>query len=75
MNIGGACGFDTDVAQPPFSSMISAGNAKIFLKGHGCGQCFQVQCSAEQCSGQPITVTKIQPKLDKMKKRAYFIKP
>ncbi|XP_017216843.1 expansin-B18-like [Daucus carota subsp. sativus] len=54
---GGACGFDTDVAQPPFSSMISAGNAKIFLKGHGCGQCFQVQCSAEQCSGQPITVT------------------
>ncbi|KAL1807602.1 hypothetical protein ACET3Z_024592 [Daucus carota] len=33
---GGACGFDTDVAQPPFSSMISAGNAKIFLKGHGC---------------------------------------
>ncbi|XP_017216846.2 putative expansin-B14 [Daucus carota subsp. sativus] len=54
---GGACGFDTDVGQPPYSGMISAGNAKIFLKGHGCGQCFQMQCSADLCSGKPITVT------------------
>ncbi|KAK1390174.1 Expansin/Lol pI [Heracleum sosnowskyi] len=55
---GGACGFDKDVGQSPYSAMISAGNAKIFLSGHGCGQCYQVQCSASQfCSGQPITVT------------------
>ncbi|PWA36311.1 expansin-B14 [Artemisia annua] len=46
---GGACGWEDDVKNPPFSSMISAGNANIFLKGKGCGHCFQA------C--KPITVT------------------
>ncbi|KAL1807597.1 hypothetical protein ACET3Z_024587 [Daucus carota] len=54
---GGACGLENEVAQPPYSGMIAAGNANIFLSGHGCGQCYEVQCSAEECSGQPITVT------------------
>ncbi|MFS7997602.1 putative expansin/pollen allergen, DPBB domain, RlpA-like domain superfamily [Helianthus anomalus] len=38
---GGACGWEDDVKYPPFSSMIAAGNANIFLKGKGCGHCFQ----------------------------------
>ncbi|XP_074325268.1 expansin-B18-like [Apium graveolens] len=54
---GGACGFDTDVAEPPYSSMIAAGNANIFLSGHGCGSCYEIHCSAPECSGQPIVVT------------------
>lgn len=39
---GGACGWGDDVQYPPFSSMISAGNANIFLHGKGCGDCYQV---------------------------------
>ncbi|KVI11513.1 Barwin-like endoglucanase [Cynara cardunculus var. scolymus] len=41
---GGACGWEDDVKDPPLSSMISAGNANIFLNGKGCGHCFQA-CS------------------------------
>ena len=42
MYVGGACGFEDDVGQPPYSAMISAGNANIFRAGHGCGRCYQV---------------------------------
>ncbi|KVI11474.1 Barwin-like endoglucanase, partial [Cynara cardunculus var. scolymus] len=38
---GAACGWEDDVKDPPLSSMISAGNANIFLKGKGCGNCFE----------------------------------
>lgn len=38
---GGACGWENDVKDPPLSAMISAGNAKIFLNGKGCGHCFE----------------------------------
>ncbi|KAJ0442113.1 putative rlpA-like protein, double-psi beta-barrel [Helianthus annuus] len=61
---GGACGWEDDVKYPPFSSMIAAGNANIFLKGKGCGHCFQaclhtqIFCSRQPyCSGKPVTVT------------------
>ncbi|KAJ0752556.1 putative rlpA-like protein, double-psi beta-barrel [Helianthus annuus] len=55
---GGACGWADDVRLPPFSSMIAAGNANIFLQGKGCGECYQIKCSREPyCSGNPITVT------------------
>ncbi|KAI3781680.1 hypothetical protein L2E82_11701 [Cichorium intybus] len=36
-----ACGWDNDSKDPPFSSMIAAGNAKFFLKGKGCGNCYE----------------------------------
>lgn len=39
---GGACGWANDVKSAPFSAMIAAGNAKLFLKGKGCGTCYQV---------------------------------
>ncbi|KAI3771279.1 hypothetical protein L6452_02440 [Arctium lappa] len=55
---GGACGWEDDVKDPPLSSMISAGNANIFLNGKRCGHCFQIFCNQPPyCSGQPITVT------------------
>ncbi|KAI3676327.1 hypothetical protein L1987_85933 [Smallanthus sonchifolius] len=55
---GGACGWDDDVKYSPLSSMIAAGNANIFLKGKGCGHCFQIFCSQPPyCSGNPVTVT------------------
>ncbi|KAJ9552340.1 hypothetical protein OSB04_016385 [Centaurea solstitialis] len=55
---GGACGWADDVKSPPFSSMIAAGNSRIFLGGKGCGNCYQIKCSrAPFCSGRPITVT------------------
>ncbi|PWA75083.1 Barwin-like endoglucanase [Artemisia annua] len=55
---GGACGWADDVHYPPFSSMISAGNANIFLHGKGCGDCYQIKCTRRpHCSGYPITVT------------------
>ncbi|KAI3770315.1 hypothetical protein L6452_01443 [Arctium lappa] len=55
---GGACGWANDVQSPPFSSMIAAGNSRIFLNGKGCGSCYQIKCSrSPYCSGKPITVT------------------
>ncbi|XP_024965768.1 expansin-B15-like [Cynara cardunculus var. scolymus] len=55
---GAACGWEDDVKDPPLSSMISAGNANIFLKGKGCGNCFEIFCTQPpHCSGKPITVT------------------
>nr|GEV56264.1 hypothetical protein [Tanacetum cinerariifolium] len=40
------------------SSIISAGNANIFLHGKGCGDCYQIKCTRwPHCSGYPITVT------------------
>ncbi|KAK1390175.1 Expansin/Lol pI [Heracleum sosnowskyi] len=47
---GGACGFDKDVGPPPYSGMISAGNAKIFLAGQGCGQPITVTIT-DECPG------------------------
>ncbi|KAJ9548788.1 hypothetical protein OSB04_021331 [Centaurea solstitialis] len=55
---GAACGWEMDVKDLPLSAMISAGNANIFLKGKGCGHCFQISCTQPpHCSGKPITVT------------------
>ncbi|KAI3497491.1 hypothetical protein L1887_40139 [Cichorium endivia] len=55
---GGACGWANDVQSPPFSAMIAAGNARIFLQGKGCGDCYQIKCTREPfCSGNPITIT------------------
>ncbi|KVI01785.1 expansin-B15-like [Cynara cardunculus var. scolymus] len=55
---GGACGWADDVKSPPFSAMIAAGNAKIYLHGKGCGDCYQIKCNRRPyCSGNPITVT------------------
>ncbi|KAL4565347.1 hypothetical protein LXL04_029438 [Taraxacum kok-saghyz] len=55
---GGACGWANDVKSAPFSAMIAAGNAKLFLNGKGCGTCYQVLCTREPyCSKNPITVT------------------
>ncbi|KAI3781677.1 hypothetical protein L2E82_11698 [Cichorium intybus] len=53
-----ACGWDNDSKDPPFSSMIAAGNAKFFLKGKGCGNCYEVFCSRKpHCTGKPIKIT------------------
>ncbi|KAJ9552339.1 hypothetical protein OSB04_016384 [Centaurea solstitialis] len=55
---GGACGWADDVKLAPFSSMIAAGNSRIFLNGKGCGNCYQIKCNrTPYCSGKPITVT------------------
>ncbi|KAJ9548787.1 hypothetical protein OSB04_021330 [Centaurea solstitialis] len=55
---GGACGWEDDVKYPPLSSMISAGNANIFLNGKGSQILVQIFCNQPPyCSGKPITVT------------------
>ncbi|KAK1409682.1 hypothetical protein QVD17_36211 [Tagetes erecta] len=55
---GGACGWSNDVQSPPFSAMIAAGNANIYLQGKGCGNCYQILCTrVPYCSMNPITVT------------------
>ncbi|XP_076891007.1 expansin-B15-like [Bidens hawaiensis] len=55
---GGACGWSDDVQSPPFSSMIAAGNANIYLRGKGCGNCYQILCTrVPYCSMIPVTMT------------------
>lgn len=55
---GGACGWSNDVQSPPFSAMIAAGNANLYLQGKGCGNCYQVLCTRQPfCSMNPITIT------------------
>ncbi|XP_019179183.1 PREDICTED: putative expansin-B14 [Ipomoea nil] len=37
----GACGFG-NVGNPPYNSLIAAGNQALYQHGKGCGQCYEV---------------------------------
>ncbi|RAL51579.1 hypothetical protein DM860_011081 [Cuscuta australis] len=52
----GACGFG-NVGNPPYNSMIAAGNQALYQSGKGCGSCYLVKCTDNPaCSGQPIKI-------------------
>ncbi|XP_051116112.1 putative expansin-B14 [Andrographis paniculata] len=54
----GACGFQNDVENPPYNSMVAAGNNIIYQSGKGCGACYEVKCTDHPaCSGFPVTIT------------------
>ncbi|XP_019179182.1 PREDICTED: putative expansin-B14 [Ipomoea nil] len=52
----GACGFG-NVGNPPYNSLIAAGNQALYQHGKGCGQCYEIKCNSNpQCSGNPIKI-------------------
>nr|GMD41081.1 putative expansin-B14 [Ipomoea batatas] len=53
---GGACGFG-NVGNPPYNSLIAAGNQALYQSGKGCGKCYQVECTSNPaCSGNPVKI-------------------
>nr|GMD45866.1 putative expansin-B14 [Ipomoea batatas] len=53
---GGACGFG-NVGNPPYNSLIAAGNQALYQSGKGCGKCYQVKCTSNPaCSENPAKI-------------------
>ncbi|XP_019154688.1 PREDICTED: putative expansin-B14 [Ipomoea nil] len=53
---GGACGFG-NVGNPPYKSLIAAGNQALYKNDKGCGQCYQVKCTSNPaCSGNSLKI-------------------
>ncbi|CAA0820381.1 Putative expansin-B2 [Striga hermonthica] len=51
-----ACG-TKDLSNPPYLSMVTGVNDATFQNKMACGHCYQIKCSLDICSGQPVTVT------------------